>query len=115
MTETLRRDPATTCQWDVAEPDEFPGPCDAISQFVVERSDGDTSFGWDGKHEACEYHLAEVVAGMADGDDQVRAVVAIRWWDDREGCPCPCGCPATGRRDDDGTPGWCDSCRMNIH
>ena len=28
---------------------------------------------------------------------------------------CPCGCPARGRRDDDGPPGWCDSCRMNIH
>ena len=32
-----------------------------------------------------------------------------------ERCACPCGCLAPGRRDDDGTPGWCDSCRMNIH
>ena len=31
------------------------------------------------------------------------------------GCRCPCGCPAPGRRDDDGTPGLCDGCRMNIH
>jgi hypothetical protein len=30
-------------------------------------------------------------------------------------CGCPCGCPAPGKRDDDGTPGWCDPCRMNIH
>jgi hypothetical protein len=36
--------------------------------------------------------------------------------DDRPGhCACPCSCPAPGQRDDDGTPGWCDSCRMNIH
>jgi hypothetical protein len=32
-----------------------------------------------------------------------------------ERCACPCGCPAPGRSDDDGTPGWCDPCRMNIH
>jgi hypothetical protein len=30
-------------------------------------------------------------------------------------CRRPCGCTASGERDDDGTPGWCDSCRMNIH
>lgn len=30
-------------------------------------------------------------------------------------CGCSCGCPAPGQRDDDGTLGWCDSCRMNIH
>ena len=32
-----------------------------------------------------------------------------------EHCNCPCGCPKPGQRDDDGTPGWCDPCRMNIH
>ena len=30
-------------------------------------------------------------------------------------CNCPCDCPRVGQRDDDGTPGWCDPCRMNIH
>ena len=30
-------------------------------------------------------------------------------------CTCLCDCPAPGQRDDDGTPGWCDPCRMNIH
>jgi hypothetical protein len=54
-------------------------PCEAISRFAVERSDGDQSFGWDGRHESCETHLAEVVSGMVDGDETVRAVVAIRW------------------------------------
>ena len=35
--------------------------------------------------------------------------------------PCPCNCPCGGpcgvpaQPDDDGTPGWCDPCRMNIH
>lgn len=57
--------------------------CTAISRFVIWRSDGDLSFGWDGKHEACADHLADVVTGMVNGDPQVRAVVAIRW--DQEG------------------------------
>ena len=43
--------------------------------------------------------------------DQVRALLAIV----SPHCTCPCKCPAPGQRDDDGTPGWCDSCRMNIH
>lgn len=30
-------------------------------------------------------------------------------------CICDCDCPAPGQPDDDGTPGWCDPCRMNIH
>ena len=30
-------------------------------------------------------------------------------------CGCPCGCQSHGRNDDDGTPGLCDLCRMNIH
>jgi len=58
------------------------GPCEATSRFVVERSDGDQSFGWDGKHEACEGHLAEVVDGMIGGYSQVQAVVTIRWGGD---------------------------------
>jgi len=32
-----------------------------------------------------------------------------------ERCRCSCGCPAEGQRDDDGSPGWCDGCRMGIH
>ena len=53
MTEVLHRDPAITCQWDeVNREGDVDGivPCGAISQFRVERSDGDTSFGWDGQH-----------------------------------------------------------------
>ncbi len=34
---------------------------------------------------------------------------------ERETCGCPCCCPASGKPDDDGTPGWCDGCRMGIH
>lgn len=30
-------------------------------------------------------------------------------------CTCDCGCSAPGHPDDDGTPGRCDPCRMNIH
>lgn len=49
---------------------------------------------------------------------------AIRTWErtgsrHRPLVPCPCNCwcscPAPCQRDDDGTPGWCDPCRMNIH
>lgn len=85
MTETLWRDPAVTCQWDV--PDwEDPGngfvPCPSLSWFVVERSDGDKSFGWDGKHEACEYHLSDVIDGMLSGDEKLHAIVTPRWWND---------------------------------
>lgn len=73
--------PLITCQWDVspAGDDEDAMPCGAVSHFVVERSDHDPSFGWDGKHEACEEHLAVVVSSMIDGDDEVTAVVTIRW------------------------------------
>jgi hypothetical protein len=105
MTETLRCDPAVTCQWDVPALDvqEFAGggcslcvspggtsvlicsercggcPCSAVSRFAVGRSDGDTSFGWDGRHESCEEHLAQVVASMINGDETVHAIVTIRW------------------------------------
>jgi hypothetical protein len=77
----LTVDPAVTCQWDVkpADPEDAYEVCGKTSRFVVERSDGDRSFGWDGKHESCEGHLAEVVAGMVDGNDQIRAIVTIRW------------------------------------
>lgn len=53
--------------------------CGKPSRFVVERSDGDESFGLlGGGEESCEEHLAETVAGMIGGDE-VRAVVSIRW------------------------------------
>jgi hypothetical protein len=43
-------------------------------------------------------------------------VELIDWPGDRAWtCTCLCDCLAPGQRDDDGTPGWCDSCRMNIH
>lgn len=84
----LINDPAITCQWDVSPADDDEGamPCGAVSHFVVERSDGDESFGWDGKHESCEEHVAEVISSMVNGDDKVYAVVAIRW-DCGEGTP----------------------------
>lgn len=78
----LTVDPGATCQEDIADPDDgetLIGSCSEPSRFVVERSDRDQSFGWDGKHESCEAHLADVVLGMVGGDDQVRAVVTIRW------------------------------------
>lgn len=103
MSATLYADPAVTCQETAPalpfQPVETggctlcdtefglcterctPHPCTATSRYVVERSDGDQSFGWDGKHESCEAHLADVVSGMVNGDD-VGAVVTIRW--DRE-------------------------------
>jgi hypothetical protein len=80
----LHRDPAITCQQDVPDPgcDCQAVPCPNLSWFVVERSDGDKSFGWDGKHEACEYHLADVIDGMLGGDEKLHAIVTPRWWDD---------------------------------
>lgn len=54
--------------------------CGKMSRYVVERSDGDTSFGsGGGTEEACEEHLSDVVVGMVNGDDRIRAVVSIRW------------------------------------
>jgi hypothetical protein len=55
-------------------------PCGAPSRYLVERSDGDTSYGENGgSAEACDEHLAETVDGMVHGDDTVRAIVTIRW------------------------------------
>lgn len=51
-------------------------PCGALSRFVVERDDHNPSYS---PAESCENHLAETVAGMADGDDKVRLIVTIRW------------------------------------
>jgi hypothetical protein len=102
MTDILYADPAITCQWDILTPDVqsaegggcnlcvTPGgssiaicterctgyPCGAVSRFVVDRSDGDESFGWG---ESCEEHLAEVVSSMIDGDPAITAIVTVRW------------------------------------
>jgi len=52
-------------------------------------------------------------AGIVAGD----WIELIDRTDDRPWtCTCLCDCLAPGQRDDDdGAPGWCDSCRMNIH
>lgn len=63
-----------------SEEDGLWDKCARPSRYVVERSDGDRSFGSrDGTEESCEEHLVETVAGMVDGDEHVRAVVSIRW------------------------------------
>ena len=46
--------------------------------------------------------------------DDLTAFLTARL-DEAPPCGCSCGCPAPGKHDDDGAPGWCDSCRMNIH
>ena len=53
--------------------------CRQVSRFQVSRSDGDQSYGTGGGAEACEDHLTDAVLGMVDGDEQVRAVVTVRW------------------------------------
>ncbi len=62
------------------EDEDGPHECGKLSRFVVERSDGDKTYGsGGGTEEACPQHLADVVSGMVDGDTGVRAVVSIRW------------------------------------
>jgi hypothetical protein len=72
---------AITCDaFARSEEDGLWDKCVRPSRYVVERSDGDRSFGaGGGTEESCEEHLVETVAGMVDGDEQVRAVVTIRW------------------------------------
>lgn len=80
--EALTADAGVTCADLVGSDDDEDGPrpCGKPSRFTVSRSDRDTSFGsGGGTEEACEGHLAGVVAGMVAGDDHVRAVVTIRW------------------------------------
>jgi hypothetical protein len=49
----------------------------------VSRSDGDQGFGsGGGTEETCEEHLAETVGGMVGGEENVCAVVVIRWNND---------------------------------
>lgn len=74
------------CDAIIDDEEEGAVPCGALSRFVVSRSDGDKSFGAQGgTEEACEAHLAEAVAGMADGDEGIWAAVAIRWDGDAPG------------------------------
>lgn len=84
----LHRDPAVMCEWQVPgfDPKSDPEPCQNMSWFAVERSDGASPVAAlpDMDHtrcEACEYHLAEVVGWMLGGDDSLRAIVTPRWWD----------------------------------
>jgi hypothetical protein len=64
----------------VSDDDEDWEPCGNRSRFIVERFDEDESFGTlGGGEESCEEHLEEAVCGMIGGDDDVRAVVALRW------------------------------------
>jgi len=73
MTLYLQSDAA--CEF-VVEDDDGAYPCGALSEFVVERSDGDPSYS---PNESCGEHLADMVCGTVDGDAQVTAVVHIRW------------------------------------
>lgn len=77
----LTADDSITCNAFVdSEEDGLWDQCTKPSRFVVERSDGDKSYGTcDGTEESCEEHLADAVSGMVDGDEGVRAVVTIRW------------------------------------
>jgi hypothetical protein len=78
--ETLTAEDDAFCRYDVEDEEEGPRECGKLSRNVVARSDGDTDFGsGGGTEESCEEHLAEIVAGMVNGDDHVRAVVTIRW------------------------------------
>lgn len=64
--------------WGGEEADE----CAQPSSFVVSRSDGNPSYGINGgSDECCGAHLEDTVLGMADGDPDVRVIVAIRWDD----------------------------------
>lgn len=59
--------------------------CGKPSRFIVARDDGDESYGsGGGTEEACEEHLAAVVLGMVDGDEDVSAIVTVRWGEPEE-------------------------------
>jgi hypothetical protein len=76
----LTADPDIKCSAVVVADEDDAYPCGAPSRFQVARSDGDESYGINGgSDEACEEHLAESVAGMIDGDDEVIALVSLRW------------------------------------
>lgn len=78
--ETVTAEDDAFCHYDVEDEEEGPRECGKLSRYVVARSDGDTAFGsGGGTEESCEEHLAEIVPGMVNGDEHVRAVVTIRW------------------------------------
>lgn len=73
----LHADPSVTCTAGFGDDGEW---CGKPSRFAVRRSDGNPSFGaGGGTEEACEKHLSLAVTGMIDGDENIRAIVAIRW------------------------------------
>ena len=78
VTPPLTADPSVPCTAAFDDDGEY---CRSLSRFAVERSDRDPSFG---VQEACEAHLADAVTGMADGNEDVHAIVRIRW-DSKEG------------------------------
>lgn len=76
--------PACTASVDSDVEDENGGrwaqPCGKRSRFIVARTDADESYGsGGGTEEACEEHLAAAVLGMVDGDEDVSAIVTVRW------------------------------------
>lgn len=61
-------------------------PCGKTSCYLVERSDGDESFGaLGGADEACTEHVGETIHGMMGGDESLRAIVTPRWWNGEGG------------------------------
>lgn len=55
-------------------------PCGKPSHYLVERSDGDESWGaLGGAEEACGEHVGETIHGMMGGDDTLHAIVTPRW------------------------------------
>jgi hypothetical protein len=75
----LLADPSITCTF-IVDDGGSAGVCHEISRFAVARSDGDPSYGAKGgTEEACEGHLADAVCGMVDGDENVQAIVTLRW------------------------------------
>lgn len=59
--------------------------CGKPSRFIVARDDGDESYGSGGTEEAREEHLAAVVLGMVDGDEDVSVIVTVRWNEEEGG------------------------------
>jgi hypothetical protein len=86
--------PDATCEWEIPDPltdgDLF--PCGRPSRFIVERDDSDPAYT---PAESCEAHLGDVVPWMADGDDNVKLTVSIRW-----DVPAEAGNPVAGQRED---------------
>lgn len=81
----LTAGPEHICAWYVGSEDDEEGPreCGEVSRYLVERSDGNEDYGeHGGSAEACHGHLADVSLSMIDGDEDVRAVITVRWSED---------------------------------